>query len=67
MVLSPGVGAGVLGYVGSDLFWGFKILIFNNFAGFKNNKYFFFGYEDFVPIFWGKQWMLGPSLRMEKK
>ena len=34
------------------LFLGFKILNFNIFGGFQKNKYFW-GYEDFVDIFWG--------------
>ena len=36
-------------------FWGgggFKILNFNIFGGFQKNSYFW-GYEDFVDIFWG--------------
>ena len=39
-------------------FWGFKVLNFNIFGGFQNNWYFF-GYEDFVDIFWGhhKIWL----------
>ena len=39
-------------YVGSDHFWGVKILNFNIFWGFQKNKYFF-GCEDFVNIFLG--------------
>ena len=39
-------------YVGSGYFWGFKILNFNIFGGFQNTEYFW-GYEDFVDIFWG--------------
>ena len=38
--------------VDSGYFWGFKILNFNIFAGFKKTEYFL-GYEDFVDIFWG--------------
>ena len=33
-------------------FFGFKILNFNIFWGFQKNEYFW-GYEDFVAIFWG--------------
>ena len=39
-------------YVGSGYFFGFKILNFNIFWGFQKNEYFW-GYEDFVDIFWG--------------
>ena len=38
--------------VGSGYFWGFKILNFNIFGGFQKTEYFW-GYEDFVDIFWG--------------
>ena len=52
-VFSPG---GVLGYfhtyVGSGLFFGFKILNFNIFLGFQKMN-IFLGYEDFVDIFLG--------------
>ena len=34
------------------IFGGFKILNFNIFWGFRKNEYFW-GYEDFVDIFWG--------------
>ena len=34
-----------------DLFLGFKILNFNIYGGFQKTKYFW-GYEDFVDIFW---------------
>ena len=34
------------------LFFRFKILNFSIFGGFQKNEYFF-GYEDFVEIFWG--------------
>ena len=44
---------GVLGYfhtyIGSDHFWGFRILNFNIFLGFQKNDYFL-GYEDFVDM-----------------
>ena len=33
-------------------FFGFKILNFNIFGGFQKNEYFW-GYEDFVDMFWG--------------
>ena len=33
-------------------FFGFKTLNFNIFGGFQKNEYFW-GYEDFVDIFWG--------------
>ena len=39
-------------YAGSGHFFLFKILNFNIFGGFQKNKYFF-GYEDFVDIFFG--------------
>ena len=39
-------------YVGSVHFGGFKILNFNIFGGFLKNEYFW-GYENFVDIFWG--------------
>ena len=39
-------------YVGSDHFWGFKILNFNILGGFQKNEYFL-EYEDFVDIVWG--------------
>ena len=39
-------------YVGSDHFFGVKILNFNIFGGFQKNKYFL-GYEGFVDIFLG--------------
>ena len=55
-LFSSGLQGGVLwyfhAYVGSDYFFGFKILSFNIFLGFQKNKYFF-GYEDFVDIFLG--------------
>ena len=38
--------------LGSDHFFGFKILNFNIFWGFQKNKYLF-GCEDFVDIFFG--------------
>ena len=38
--------------VDSGYFLGFKVLNFNIFGGFQKNKYFW-GYEDFVDIFWG--------------
>ena len=50
-----GAGGGPLifsQYVGSAHFLGFKILNFNIFGGFQKNKYFW-GYEDFMDIFWG--------------
>ena len=40
-------------YVGSGYYWGFKILNFNIFGGFQKTEYFW-GYEDFVDIFWGQ-------------
>ena len=57
---SPGLipGAGVLLYFhayvgsGSGYFWGFKILNYNIFGVFQKTEYFW-GYEDFVDIFWG--------------
>ena len=36
-------------YVGSEHFWGFKIMNFNIFGGFQKYHYFW-GYEDFVDI-----------------
>ena len=39
-------------HVGSGHFFWFKILSFNIFGGFQKNEYFW-GYEDFVDIFWG--------------
>ena len=46
-------------YVGSGHFLGFKILNFNIFWGFQNNKYCF-GYEDLVDILLGssQNWTL---------
>ena len=38
-------------YVGSGHFW-VQNFEFQYFLGFQKNKYFF-GYEDFVDIFWG--------------
>ena len=52
--LDPGRG-GVLRnfytYVGSGIFFGFKILNFNVFGGFWKMNIFW--YEDFVDMFWG--------------
>ena len=39
-------------YVGSANFFGVKFLNFNIFGGFQKNEYFF-GYKNFVDIFWG--------------
>ena len=56
MRLEPGLRGGVLQYfdtfVGLGHFLGFRILNFNIFWGFQK-KVLFFGYEDFVDIFWG--------------
>ena len=38
-------------YVGLGYFGGFKILNFNIFGGFQKTEYFW-GYEDFMDIFW---------------
>ena len=38
-------------YVGLGHFWGLINLNFNIFGGFQKNEYFW-GYEDFVDIFW---------------
>ena len=57
--MSPGGGGGGGGvlwsfhtYVGSVHFFGLKILNFDILWGFLKYKYFF-GYENFVDIFWG--------------
>ena len=47
-----------LNYVGSDHFFGFKILNLNIFLGFQKNEYFW-GYEDFVDIFLGVHHKIG--------
>ena len=39
-------------YVGSDHFWGFKILIFNTILGFQKNEYFLGMYILWI-LFWG--------------
>ena len=73
-------GGGVLWYfhtyVGTGYFLGFKILNFNIFGGFEKNEYFW-GYKDFVDIFWGHhkiglvwgsfQCLLGSFLRSRYK
>ena len=46
----PGGGGGTL--IGSGRFFWFKILNFNVFWDFQKKEYFW-GYEDFVKIFWG--------------
>ena len=54
-LVSEGAGGGIWyfhTYVGSGHFLGFKILNFIIILGFQK-KWYFWGYEDFVDIFWG--------------
>ena len=46
------INCGLAPYVGSGHVLEFKIFNFNIFLGFQKNEYFW-GYKDFVDIFWG--------------